>query len=86
MPITTFCVSYALFIFDFFTTFHFGSIKNLLEVLRFYPLLNLGGFFAEEDFWGDLILDLKFNDWHAWHAWHAKFSDWHALHASHANL
>ena len=33
----------ALFVFDFFGNFHLDSMKNLLEVLRFFPLLNLGG-------------------------------------------
>ena len=31
------------FVFDFFGNFHLDSLKNLLEVLRFFPLLNLGG-------------------------------------------
>ena len=33
-------VTTALF---FFGNFHLDSMKNLLEVLRFFPLLNLGG-------------------------------------------
>ena len=31
------------FVFDFFTNFHFDFSKDLLEVLRFFPLLNHGG-------------------------------------------
>ena len=30
------------FVFDFFN-FHMCFMKNVLEVLRFFPLLNLGG-------------------------------------------
>ena len=29
--------------FNFFGNFHLDSMKNLLEVLRFFPLLYLGG-------------------------------------------
>ena len=31
------------FVFDFFCNFRMDSMKNLLEVLRFFPLLNLDG-------------------------------------------
>ena len=33
----------ALFVFDFFGNFHLDSMKNILEVSRYFPLLNLGG-------------------------------------------
>ena len=34
---------YRFFFFDFFGNFYLDSMRNLLEVLRFFPLLNLGG-------------------------------------------
>ena len=38
------------FVFDFFTNFHFDFSKDLLEVLRFFPLLNHGGKIFEKKF------------------------------------
>ena len=38
------------FVFDFFTNFHFDFSKDLLEVLRFFPLLNHGGKIFEKNF------------------------------------
>ena len=40
--------STALFCFRFFTNFHFDFSKDLLEVLRFFPLLNHDGKFFEK--------------------------------------
>ena len=37
------------FVFDFLCNFHLDSMKILLEVLRFFPLLNLGGNFFEKN-------------------------------------
>ena len=37
------CLLPHFFVFDFSGNFHLDSMKNLLEVLRFFPLLNLGG-------------------------------------------
>ena len=47
------------FVFDFFGNFHLDSMKNLLEVLRFFPLLNLGGKFFEKKSSGWPSRDLK---------------------------
>ena len=47
------------FVFDFFGNFHFDSMKSLLEVLLFFPLLNLGGKFFEKKSFGWPSRDLK---------------------------
>ena len=47
------------FVFNFFTNFHFDFSKNLLEVLRFFPLLNSCGIFSEKKSSGWLSRDLK---------------------------
>ena len=49
----------ALFVFDFFGNFHSDSMKTLLEVLRFFPLLNLGGKYFEKKSSGWPSRDLK---------------------------
>ena len=47
------------FVFDIFGNFHLDSMKNLLEVLRFFPLLNLGGKKFEKKSSGWPSCDLK---------------------------
>ena len=47
------------FVFDFFGNFHFVSMKNLLEVLRSFPFLNLGGKKFEKKSAGWPSRDLK---------------------------
>ena len=48
-----------VFVFDFFGDFHLDSMKNLLGVLRFFPLLNLGGKIFEKKSLGWPSPDLK---------------------------
>ena len=47
------------FVFDFFTNFHFDFSKDLLEVLRFFPLLNHGGKIFEKSSSGWPSRDLE---------------------------
>ena len=47
------------FVFDFFGNFHLDSMKNLLEVLRFLTLLNIGGKIFEKKSSGWPSRDLK---------------------------
>ena len=53
-------VYYRTFLFfDFFGNFHLDSMKNLLEKLRFFSLLNFGGKKFEKKSSGWLLRDLK---------------------------
>ena len=47
------------YVFDFFGNFHLDSMKNLLDVLRFFPLLSLGGKKIEKKSLGWPSRDLK---------------------------